>query len=324
MQEVDNCFIFFAVTFELQMNQTSGTHINWQSLLHSIQDGDMRVLARSISLIENEVAGYIELLQMLPDKPQKKIIGITGPPGAGKSTLVDQLIGQLINDGEKVAVLCVDPSSPFHFGALLGDRVRMSEWYNHPDVFIRSLATRGSLGGLHPKIIEITDLLKAALFDYIIVETVGVGQSEVEIAGLADTTVVVLVPEAGDEIQIMKAGLMEIADVFVVNKCDRPDADRFVRNLQHILLPGLKEDEKFVPVIKTVATQKEGITELATFIMQHQPDSIERKTWLLAEKAYQLIAQQKMKQVNKKELINKIQKTLNEKNFNLYKLIRSF
>jgi LAO/AO transport system kinase len=127
------------------------------------------------------------------------------------------LIGQFVNRNKKVAVICVDPSSPFNMGALLGDRIRMSSWYTHPNVFIRSLATRGSLGGLHPRIIEITDLIRAADFDYIIVETVGVGQSEVEIAGLADVTTVVLVPEGGDEVQTMKAGLMEIADIFVVN-----------------------------------------------------------------------------------------------------------
>jgi GTPase len=306
------------------MNKQPQDIINWQSLLQSILRGDVRMLARSISLIENEVEGYTALLQMLPDNPNKKIIGITGPPGAGKSTLVDQLIGQFINNGKKIAVLCVDPSSPFHLGALLGDRVRMSEWYNNPNVFIRSLATRGSLGGLHPKIIEITDLIKASQFDFIIIETVGVGQSEVEIAGLADTTVVVLVPEAGDEIQTMKAGLMEVADVFVVNKCDRPDADLFVRNLQHILLHGLHEDEKFVPVIKTIAPQKEGIAALATFITNHETNNTERKTWLLAEKAYQLIAQQKMKAINKKELVEKIQQAHKQKNFNLYKLIEDF
>ena len=298
--------------------------INWKSLLQSVQHGDMRILARAISLIENEIDGYINLMQMIPDSAAKKIIGITGPPGAGKSTLVDQLIGQFINDEKKVAVLCVDPSSPFHLGALLGDRVRMSEWYNNPNVFIRSLATRGSLGGLHPKIIEITDLLMAAPFDYIIIETVGVGQSEVEIAGLADTTVVVLVPEAGDEIQTMKAGLMEVADVFVVNKCDRPDADLFVRNLQHILLHGLNEDEKFVPVIKTIASQEAGIAELATFITNHETNNTERKIWLLAKKAFQLIAQKKMKAINKKELINKIEEALENKNLNLYTLIEEF
>ena len=154
----------------------------WQQYLYQIQQGDVKALARCISLVENEVPGYELLLQSLPSNNQP-VIGITGPPGAGKSTLTDALIGALKEGGKKVAVLCIDPSSPFNLGALLGDRIRMSDWYNNPNVFIRSLATRGSLGGLHPKIIEITDLIKAAPVDYIIVETVGVGQSEIEIAG---------------------------------------------------------------------------------------------------------------------------------------------
>ena len=174
----------------------------WQELLQQIQQGDTKALARSISLIENEYEGYESMLQSLP-VATTKIIGITGPPGAGKSTLVDALISLLVNSGKKIGVLCIDPSSPFNLGAVLGDRIRMSEWYTHPNVFIRSMATRGSLGGLHPKIIEITDLMKAFPFDHIIVETVGVGQSEIEIAGLADATVVVMVPEAGDEVQTM-------------------------------------------------------------------------------------------------------------------------
>ena len=177
----------------------------WQQLLQQIIEGNTKALARCISLVENEAEGYEEFLQQLPQNNSTKIIGITGPPGAGKSTLTDALIGELVKDG-KVGVLCVDPSSPFNFGSLLGDRIRMSEWYNNPNVFIRSLATRGSLGGLHPRIMEIADVMKAACFDHIIIETVGVGQSEVEIAGLADITVVVLVPEGGDVIQTMKAG----------------------------------------------------------------------------------------------------------------------
>src|SRR5258708_3405694 len=231
--------------------------MNWLELLKLVQQGNVKALARSISLIENECAGYETMLESLPPS-STKIIGITGPPGAGKSTLVDSLIGLLVGAGKKVGILCVDPSSPFNLGAVLGDRIRMSDWYTHPGVFIRSLATRGSMGGLHPKIIEITDLMKAFRFDHIIIETVGVGQSEIEIAGLADVTVVVVVPEAGDEVQTMKAGLMEIADVFVVNKADRPDADLFVRNLRLMLAPAFRTHYNEVPIIKTVALQKQG------------------------------------------------------------------
>ena len=295
----------------------------WQQHLQQIQEGNIKTLARCISLIENEVAGYENLLQLLPPS-STPVIGITGPPGAGKSTLVDALIGNITQQDKKIGILCIDPSSPFNLGALLGDRIRMSEWYNHPNVYIRSLATRGSLGGLHPKIIEITELLKAALFDYIIVETVGVGQSEIEIAGLADTTLVVLVPESGDEIQTMKAGLMEIADIFVVNKADRSDADVFVKNLRLMLAPAFSSKQIPAPVIKTVALQKKGIAELfeiiKTQINHHQKN--EKKLWLLTEKAYHLIQQKRMADINKTVLRNKIE--LAGSDFNLYNFIQQY
>ncbi len=294
----------------------------WEQLLSKIQQGDIKTLARSISLIENEHEGYEKLLQSIPSN-HTKIIGITGPPGAGKSTLVDSLIDLLVNSGKKVAVLCIDPSSPFNFGALLGDRIRMSEWYSNPNVFIRSLATRGSMGGLHPKIIEITDLLKAFPFDHIIVETVGVGQSEVEIVGLADVTVVVVVPEAGDEVQTMKAGMMEIADIFVVNKADRPDADMFVKNLRLMLAPTFTTHYNEVPVVKTIATQKEGIKELLEIILHQvqKAHASDKKFWLLAEKAFYLIQQKRMNGIDKSLLKKEIETNWQRDNFNLYKFI---
>lgn len=297
----------------------------WQELLKQLRSGDVKALARSISFVENEQPDYELLLQNI-SSAGTKIIGITGPPGAGKSTLTDTLIGYMINDGKKVAVICVDPSSPFNHGAVLGDRIRMSEWYTHPNVFIRSLATRGSMGGLHPKIIEITDLLKAFSFDHIIIETVGVGQSEVEIAGLADVTIVVVVPEAGDEVQTMKAGLMEIADVFVVNKSDRPDADAFVKNLRQMLAPAFRTHYHEVPVVKTIATQKEGIKELYDIILHElqKIHSSEKKYRLLAEKAYWLIQEKRMKDVDREKLTKEIEQLSLQNNFNLYKFIAQF
>ena len=297
----------------------------WQQLLTGIQQQDQRALARSISYVENEVPGYENFLSTLP-VGHAAVTGITGPPGAGKSTLVDALIHEWVSKGKKIGVLCVDPSSPFNLGAVLGDRIRMSEWYNHTNVFIRSLATRGALGGLHPHIIDITALMQAANFDHIIVETVGVGQSEIEIAGLADTTVVVVVPEAGDEVQTMKAGLMEIADIFVVNKSDRPEADLFVKNLRMMLAPAFHQTNAEIPVIKTVATAKTGLSELASAIEQHQAAGHQsgRKAWLLTERAYQLIQRNRMNDISKGLIKEQIENNLAKGNFNLFTFIQHY
>ena len=295
-----------------------------EQLLQQIKKGDIKSLARAISFIENEQQGHDYLLRSLSDDRTPKIIGITGPPGAGKSTLVDALIEELIKEEKKIAVLCIDPSSPFNLGAVLGDRIRMSKWYTHPNVFIRSLATRGSLGGLSPKIIEITDLVKSANFDHIIVETVGVGQSEIEIAGLADVTIVVVVPESGDEVQTMKAGLMEIADIFIINKSDRPDADLFERNLKLMLAPSFTKNAKEIPIIKTVATEKKGIRELYETVKNYLPKNEERRLSLLTEKAWQLLIHKRMKGVDKMKLRKNIEAGLSNNNFNLYSFIESY
>lgn len=234
--------------------------------------GDRRTVARAISLIENGSPGGDEILSAIyPHTGKAYRIGITGPPGAGKSTLTNKLAQWYRKQNIRVGIIAVDPTSPFTGGALLGDRVRMTDVELDSGVFIRSMASRGSLGGLSKKTREAADVLDASGMDVILLETVGVGQSELDIAGAADTTVVVLVPESGDGIQAMKAGLMEIADFFILNKADRPGADQAVMSIKMILGFRPHDSISWMPdVLKSVASEGKGIQEIGDLIARHR------------------------------------------------------
>lgn len=289
------------------------------NFLSEIQQGSIKSLARGISLIENQAPGTRELLKKLP-LSQTPVIGITGPPGVGKSTLVNALTGEIISQKKRVAILCIDPSSPFHHGAFLGDRIRMNRWTNHPDVYIRSLSSRGALGGLHPRIFEITDLLKTAPFDYILIETVGVGQTELEIAGIADLTLMVLMPGAGDEIQALKSGVLEIADLFIVNKADHPGTDLYIKNLQSALHYSDRPKEIF----ETIATEEKGIAKVLSAIEGLVQSALEKREIKVAEKAYRLILAEKMKSVERPELLQRIREAAPGGQFNVYAFVEDY
>ena len=293
-------------------------------ILQDIKLGNFQAIARAITMVENMLEGSEALLENLSAQKDTKVVGITGPPGAGKSTLVNALLHYWIQQNKRIAVIAVDPSSPFNLGALLGDRIRMSEFYNHPNVYIRSLASRGALGGLHHQIYEVTDILKHANFDYILVETVGVGQSEIDIAGMADCTVVTLVPEAGDEIQTLKSGIMEIADVFVVNKADRPLAESLINSLKAMLHDFSTHQ---IEVIKTIASQMEGIENLSLAIdaiLKKIDIHKERKLALTLEKCWRIIQHNKMKLIIRTEIEAKLANELLKDDFNLYKFCAQF
>lgn len=295
-------------------------------LADKLTQGDRRALARCISGIENNQAGFEDLLAALSIPDHVPTIGVTGPPGAGKSSLINALIHYWASSGAPIGIVAIDPTSPFHQGSILGDRVRMNDHYNNPNVFIRSIATRGALGGISAKAIETVDLMKAAGFAYVIVETVGVGQSEVEVASLADTTVVVTVPEGGDEVQVIKSGLMEIGDVFVVNKADRPNAGKFANYLQQMSHARTPEAGFESPVVSVIATEASGIQQLETALNAHwrHLTATNKMPRLVAEKAYRLIQNERMKDLTKQQLTFDIARAMEEPGFNLYQFVSSF
>jgi len=252
------------------------------TLAAAVRAGDTRALARAISLVEDDTPQAQPLLRALfPHAGRSLIVGVTGPPGAGKSSLVDRLTALLRAEGKSVGIVAVDPSSPFSGGAILGDRIRMQAHATDPGVFIRSMATRGHLGGLAASTDHVLTVVAASGKDVILVETVGVGQDEVDIVGTADVSVVVLVPGLGDEVQALKAGIMEIADVFVVNKADRDGVERVVAEIESMLslVPG---DGEPPAIVRTVATRDEGTRALADAIAAFQARA--RDTGALAAK----------------------------------------
>ncbi len=273
-------------------------------LSQEIIKGNHRAIARAISLVENNRDKAQEMMrEIFPYTGKSIIVGITGIPGSGKSTLVDQMIGPLRKKGKKIGVIAVDPSSPFSGGAILGDRIRMMQHSVDPEIFIRSMATRGHLGGLTKATGEAIAVLEAAGKNLILVETVGVGQDEVEVVKLADVVVVVLVPGAGDDIQIFKAGIMEIADIFALNKADSPGVEKTEKQLKAMLDLGLKK-ESVPPLIKTVATEGKGtellIREIDKFIVGRDEEFHARRkkrliSWMLRdiinEKIYHAVTQ---------------------------------
>jgi LAO/AO transport system kinase len=244
---------------------------NLPLLIDQLRSGDLRALARAISTVENRASGWSDLLKsVFPHSGRARVLGLTGPPGAGKSTLVDQLARFYRKNNRTVGIIAVDPSSPYTGGAILGDRIRMQEHFSDPGIYIRSMATRGSLGGLARTTADVATVLDASGRELIMIETVGVGQDEVDIVRLADVTIVILVPGMGDDVQTIKAGIMEIADIFVINKSDRDGAENVEREIRTLQSLAMRGDGWTPPIIKTVASEGIGVKELAEAIANYE------------------------------------------------------
>jgi len=262
---VGTCVLWLA---PCTLDSLDAAHSN---LISAVRSGDVRALARAISTVENRAPGWSDLLKALfPHSGRARVIGLTGAPGAGKSTLVDQLARLYRKQDHTVGIIAVDPTSPYTGGAILGDRIRMQEHFSDPGIYIRSMATRGSLGGLARTTADVATVLDASGRDVILIETVGVGQDEVDIVRLADITVVILVPGMGDDVQSIKAGIMEIADIFVINKSDREGAERVEREIRALQSLAVRNDGWTPPIVKTIASDGAGVPELAEAIVAYE------------------------------------------------------
>lgn len=302
-----------------------------QNSVEKLFAGETRAVARAITKVENGAGDAAELMKaVFPRTGNALVIGITGAPGAGKSSLVDKLAFYYKDKGERVGIICVDPSSPFSGGAILGDRIRMSTLGLDKNVFIRSMATRGNLGGLSRSTVDAVSILDAAGFDKIIVETVGVGQDEVEIVKTADVSVVVLVPGMGDDIQAIKAGIMEIGDVFVINKSDREGVLRTQKELEALLTLAMRPDFWHPPIVNTIATENKGIEDLSKAIesyyeFQKKGENLERRKaiakWRLLELLQEKLLADVLGRNGANEKLDRLAQEIAEKKTNPYSAI---
>jgi LAO/AO transport system kinase len=305
--------------------------MTFNELVEKLFNGEPRAVARGISIVENSLANSAELMKaVFPKTGRALVIGITGAPGAGKSSLVDKLAMYYKNRGQRIGIIAVDPSSPFSGGAILGDRIRMSTLGLDKNIFIRSMATRGNLGGLSRATVDAVAILDAAGFDKVIVETVGVGQDEVEIVKTADVSVVVLVPGMGDDIQAIKAGIMEIGDVFVINKSDREGVLRTERELQSLLELAHRPDFWHPPIVKTIATESKGVEDLSTAIdsyyeFQKSGENLVRRRSIARWRLLELLQEKLLSDVLKRDgadgLIDRLASEIAEKSTDPYSAV---
>lgn len=295
-----------------------------EKLIEGILKGNMRDIAKAITLIENqEDLGFKILKELYKKGGRAKVVGFTGPPGAGKSTIIQGLASLILEKGEKVGIVAVDPTSPFSGGALLGDRIRMQALFTNPNVFIRSMATRGAVGGIAPMTMDVVDLLDIAGYDWILVETIGAGQDEIDIALAVQEVVVVLVPGLGDEIQALKAGIMEIGDLFVINKCDREGAELTYMEIKNLIEMDSRK-EKIPKIIRTKAITNEGINELFNALEKDLKDFMDNEKIFLKRKnqmktrLIQILSRRFQDLILKDEKFEEILKNLAERDIDPY------